>query len=65
MTTQPRWRVTTNNVSVRRMMRAATKEARVVRVMMTTMRVACNKEGDGDGSNSDGNKGVMQQRGRW
>jgi hypothetical protein len=29
------------------------------------MRVVCNKEGDGDGGNSNGNKGVVQQRGRW
>jgi hypothetical protein len=47
------------------MMRAATKRARVVRVMVTTMRVAHNKEGDGKGGNSNGDDGVMQQRGRW
>ncbi len=45
------------------MMRAATKRLRVVRVMVTTMRVACNKEGDGDGAKSNGNKGVVQQEG--
>jgi hypothetical protein len=29
------------------------------------MRVAHNKESDGYGGKSDGNKGVMQQRGQW
>jgi hypothetical protein len=29
------------------------------------MRLVCNKEGDGDGGNSDGDKCVMQQRGQW
>ncbi len=47
------------------MMRAVTKRARVVRVMVTTMRVAWDKEGDCDGSKSDGDKGVVQGRGRW
>jgi hypothetical protein len=47
------------------MMRAATKRARVVRVMVTQMRVVCNKEGDGNGGKSDGDKGVVQQRGWW
>jgi hypothetical protein len=42
------------------MMRAATKRARVVRVMVTTMRVECNKEGDGNGGKSNGDKGVLQ-----
>jgi hypothetical protein len=37
---------TTNDKSVMQMMRAAMKRARVVRVMVTTMRVACNKEGE-------------------
>ncbi len=45
MTTQPQRRARTNDESVRQMMRALTKRARVVRVMVTTMRVACNKEG--------------------
>ncbi len=48
------------DVSMRRMMRAATKMARKVRAMVTTMRVVCDKEGDGDGSKSNGDKGVMQ-----
>jgi hypothetical protein len=42
------------------MMRAATKRARAVRVMVTTMRVARDEEGDGDGGKRDGNKGVVQ-----
>ncbi len=63
MTTQPQQRVRKNNESMWQTMRAAMKRARVVRVMVTTMRVACNKEGDGNGGKSDGDKGVMQQRG--
>ncbi len=59
-TTQPRRRATTNDISVRQMMRAATKRPRVVRVMVTTMRVACNKKGDGNGGKSNGDKGVVQ-----
>jgi hypothetical protein len=41
------------------------KWARVVRGMVTTMRVACDKEGDGNGSKSNGDEGAMQQRGWW
>ncbi len=59
-TTGPQWRAMINNKSVRRMMRAATKRARVVRVMMTTMRVARDKEGDGNGGKSNGSKGFVQ-----
>jgi hypothetical protein len=44
-------------------MRAATKRARVVRVMVTTLRVAHAKEGDGAGNKSDGNEGVVQRKG--
>ncbi len=50
---------------MQRMMRAAKKRVRVVRVVVTTMRVACNKEGDGNDGKSDGNEGVVQQRERW
>jgi hypothetical protein len=50
---------------MQQMMRAVTKRVRVVRVMVTTMRVAFDEEGDGDGGKSDGNKGVVQRRGRW
>jgi hypothetical protein len=47
-TTRPRRWTTTNNKSVWRMMMAATKRARVERVMVTAMRVVGNKEGEGD-----------------
>ncbi len=47
-TTRPRRWAMTNNESVRRMMMAATKRARVERAMVLAMRVAVNKEGEGD-----------------
>ncbi len=45
-TTQPQRRAMANDKSVRQMMRAAMRRARVVRVMVTTMRVVCKKEGE-------------------
>jgi hypothetical protein len=43
---------------MRRMMMAATKRARVDRAMVTEMRVAGNKEGEGDDEKDDvGDKG--------
>jgi hypothetical protein len=57
-TTRPRRWATTNNESVRRMMMAATKRARVERSMVSAMRVAVNKEGKGDNKKDGvGNKG--------
>ena len=57
-TTRPRRWATTNNESMRRMMMAATKRARVDRAMVTEMRVAGNKEGEGDDEKDDvGDKG--------
>jgi hypothetical protein len=50
---------TTNNKSVRQMMRAAMKRARVPRAMTMVMRMTGDKEGKGDG-----NKGGGRQRGR-
>ncbi len=47
-TTQPRRWATMNNKSMRRMMMAATKRARVERAMVSAMRVAVDKEGKGD-----------------
>ncbi len=62
--TRPRWWGTMNDKSVRRMMMAATKWVRVARVMVTAMRVAGNKEGQGD-EEDDGvdDEGSMGQRG--
>ncbi len=37
-----------------------TKKARVAWAMASATRVACNKEGDGDGGKSDGNEGGGQ-----
>jgi hypothetical protein len=37
----------------------------VVRVMMTAIRVAGDKEGGGGKGHCIGNKGGMQQRGQW
>ncbi len=60
-TTQPRWWATTNDESVRRMMMAATKRARVERVMVTSMRVVGDKEGKGnDEKDGVGNEGGVQ-----
>jgi hypothetical protein len=65
-TTRPRRWATTNDESVRQMMMAATKRVRVERAMVTAMRVAVDKEGEGD-DKKDGvdNEGGMRRRGRW
>jgi hypothetical protein len=56
--TRPQWWATMNNKSMQRMMMAVTKRVRVARMMVTTMRVAGNKEGQGnkedDGVNDEG-----------
>ncbi len=45
---------------------AATKRARVERVMMTAMRVVGDEEGKGnDKKDGGGKEGGVQQRGRW
>jgi hypothetical protein len=54
-----------NDESVRQMMRAVMKRARVIRMIVDTMRVSRGEEGDGNSSKSNGNKGVLQQRGWW
>ncbi len=65
-TTQPRRWAMTNDDSMRRMMIAATKRARVARVMVTAMRVPVDEDGEGDNKkNGGGNEGGMRQRGRW
>ncbi len=46
-TTRPRQWATTNNKSVRAMMRETTKIARAARAMVTTKRVPGNREGKG------------------
>jgi hypothetical protein len=57
-TTRPRQWARMNDESVRRMMMAATKRARVERAMVTAMRVVSNKEGKGNNEKDGvGNKG--------
>jgi hypothetical protein len=56
-TRSQRW-ATTNDESMRRMMMAATKRVRVERAMVTAMRVAADKEGEGnDKKDGVGNEG--------
>jgi hypothetical protein len=63
-TTRPRRWATANNESVRRMMIAATKRARVERAMVLEMRVAVSKEGKGnDKKDGIGDEGGVRQRG--
>jgi hypothetical protein len=64
-TTQPRRWATTNNKSVQRMVVAATKRARMARAMVTAMRVLVNKEGENGTGHGVGDKGEVQQIGRW
>ena len=64
-TTRPRQWATTNNKSMQWMMMAATKRARMVRAMVTAMRVLVDKEGKGSTGHVIGNKGDVQQRGQW
>jgi hypothetical protein len=48
------------------MMMAVTKRARVERAMVTAMRVAGDKEGEGNKvEDRVGNKGGVQQKGQW
>ncbi len=55
-----------NDESVRRMMMAATKRARVDRAMVIEMRVVGDKEGKGNNKKDGvGNKDAVQQRGPW
>ncbi len=63
-TTQPRRRVTRNNESMWRMMRAKMKRARVARAVVMAMRVPDNKEGEGGKGNGIGKEGGMGQRGQ-
>ncbi len=63
MTTQPRWRATTNDKSVWQMMKATTKRARAARAMVMEKRVPGSKEGKGVMGHGISNKGGMRQRG--
>jgi hypothetical protein len=63
-TTQPRRWATRNNESMRRMMMAATKRARVERAMVLAMRVAFDEEGEGDNKKDGiGDEGGVRRRG--
>ncbi len=64
-TTRPRRWATTNDKSVRAMMRVTTKIARAARAMVTTKRVRGNREGEGGKGHGIDDEGGMQQRGQW
>jgi hypothetical protein len=64
LTTRPRWWATTNNESVRQMVMAATKRARMARVMVMAMRLPVDEKGKGDTGHGIGDKGGVQQIGR-
>ncbi len=65
-TKRPRRWATTNNESMRRMMMAATKRARVERSMVSAMRVAVDEEGEGyNEKDGVGDEGGVRRRGRW
>ncbi len=65
-TTGPGQWAMTNDKSMWWMMMAVTKRARVARTMVMAMRAAGDDEGEGDKEDTGvGNKGGMQQRGRW
>jgi hypothetical protein len=56
----------TTDESMRRMMMAAMKRARVERVMVRAMRLVGDEEGEGDDEKDGvGNKGGVRRRGRW
>ncbi len=59
-TTRPQQWATTKNESVRWMVMAATKRARMARAMVTTMRVPVDKEGKGDTGHGVNDKGGVQ-----
>ncbi len=54
MTTRPRRWAMTNDDSMRRMMIAVMKRARVARAMVTAMRVVGDEEGEGDDKKDGG-----------
>jgi hypothetical protein len=59
-TTRPRRWATTNDKSMQRMVMAATKRARMARVMVMAMRVPVKEEGKGGTGHRVGNEGSMQ-----
>ncbi len=59
-TTRPRRWATTYNESVRRMVMAVAKRARMARAMVTAMRVLVNKDGKGGTGHGVGDKGGMR-----
>jgi hypothetical protein len=62
-TTQPRRWATTNNKSIRRIVMAVMKRARMARAMVTEMRVPVDEEGESGTGHGVGNKGGVQRRG--
>ena len=64
-TTQSQRWATTNNKSVRQMVMAAMKRARMARAMVMAMRVPFDEEGKGGTGHDIGDKGGVGQRGQW
>ncbi len=64
-TTRPQRWATTYDESVRRMVMAVTKRARMTRAMVRAMRVPVDEDGKGGTGHGVGNEGGVQRRGRW
>ncbi len=62
-TTRPRWWAMAYDESVRQMVMAVTKRARMTRAMVTAMRAPVNEDGEGGTGHGVGDEGGMRQRG--
>ena len=61
VTTRPRRWATTNDKSMRRMVMAVTKRARMARAMVTAMRVLVDKDGEGGTGHGVGDDGGQRR----
>ncbi len=59
-TTRPRWWATTYDESVRRMVMAVMKRARMAKVMVTAMRAPVDEDGKGGMGHGVGDEGGVQ-----
>ncbi len=64
-TTHPQWWAMTYEESVRRMVMAVTKRARMARAMVMAMRVPVDKDGKGGTGHGIGDEGGVRWRGQW
>ncbi len=64
-TTRPRRWATTYDESMRRMVMAVMKRARMARAMVTAMRVPVDEEGEGGTGHGVGDEGGVRRRGPW